>query len=46
MRRAHGTLDSIDTISFAGAVKAAADRVHAAGSEESETLARSYGLRP
>jgi hypothetical protein len=44
MRSEHGTLDAIDPFAFARAIKTAAERVRAAGRDENDELARSYGL--
>lgn len=42
----HGTLDNVEPIHFAREVKRAVARIHARGPQESEQLARRYGLRP
>jgi len=46
IRHAHGSLDAVEPLHFAREVKRAVARIHAQGPEQSEELARSYGLRP
>jgi hypothetical protein len=46
MRLEHPTLDGLSPERFAGEVRVAVDCIQAAGDEECDALARSYGLQP